>query len=212
MSPCSHSASQSPLIFHIHHPSVRRGDNAIRLAPAEHVPTPRGGPRGRKRYRHYIYTLAQIRPLHCTISSLALRRSAISPTFPATQLYRIHSLAPDSILYKMQPTSLQYCYQLSFQFLIFNFHEWLLTCEKRENKAIVTNHMVYMPDEVWRQDYECPHYNLPMSAQYRMYCSYEPSVSSTLNIFLVLSVALMIGSCHFARFHNGRNPRGFLQI
>ena len=27
-------------------------------------------------YRHYIYMLAQIRPLHCTISSLALRRSA----------------------------------------------------------------------------------------------------------------------------------------
>ena len=35
-----------------------------------------GGPWGRKRHGHYIYTLAQIRPLHCTISSLALRRSA----------------------------------------------------------------------------------------------------------------------------------------
>ena len=34
------------------------------------------GPWGRKRHEHYIYTLAQIRPLHCTISSLALRRSA----------------------------------------------------------------------------------------------------------------------------------------
>ena len=33
---------------------------------------PRDGPRGRKRYRHF--TLAQIRPLHCTIS----RRSAIT--------------------------------------------------------------------------------------------------------------------------------------
>ena len=69
--------------------------------------------------------------------------------------------------------------------------------------------MVYMPDDIWRRDYECPHYNLPMSAQYRMYYSYEPSISSTLNIFLVLSVALMIWRCHFARFHNGRNPRGF---
>ena len=28
----SHSASQSPLLFHIHHPSGRRGDNVIRLA------------------------------------------------------------------------------------------------------------------------------------------------------------------------------------
>ena len=37
-----------------------------------------------------------------------------SPTFPATQPYRIHSLAGDSILYKMQSTNLQYCYQLSF--------------------------------------------------------------------------------------------------
>ena len=40
--------------------------------------------------------------------------TCISPTFQATQLYRIHGLAPDSILYKMQSTSLQYCYQLSF--------------------------------------------------------------------------------------------------
>ena len=38
MSPRSHSASQSPLLFHIHHPSGRREDNAIRLAPAEYVP------------------------------------------------------------------------------------------------------------------------------------------------------------------------------
>ena len=55
--PCSHSASQSLLLFHIHHPSGRQGDNTIRLAPAEHVPTPRGGPQGRKRYGQ-VYTYA----------------------------------------------------------------------------------------------------------------------------------------------------------
>ena len=45
----------------------------------EHVPAPGGGPRGRKRYAHIcIYTLAQIRPPHCTINCLALRRSATS--------------------------------------------------------------------------------------------------------------------------------------
>ena len=40
---------------------------------------PWDGPRGRKRYRHlHIYMLAQIRLLHCTISSLVLRRSAMN--------------------------------------------------------------------------------------------------------------------------------------
>ena len=42
---------------------------------------PLGWPLGPKTLQTftYIYTLAQIRPLHCTISSLALRRSAIIP-------------------------------------------------------------------------------------------------------------------------------------
>ena len=41
---------------------------------------PPGWPPGPKTLQTftYIYTLAQIRPLHCTISSLALRRSAIT--------------------------------------------------------------------------------------------------------------------------------------
>ena len=41
---------------------------------------PPGWPPGPKTLQTftYIYTLAQIRPLHCTISSLALRRSAIN--------------------------------------------------------------------------------------------------------------------------------------
>ena len=56
VSPRFHSASQFPLLFHIHHPSGQRGD-VIRLAPAEHVPTLQGGPQGQKRYRHlHIYT------------------------------------------------------------------------------------------------------------------------------------------------------------
>ena len=81
----SHSASQSLLLFHIHHPSGRRGDNAIRLAPAEHVLAPAehvlapaehvptsGLAPGAESVTDiiYIYTLAQIRPLHCMISSL----------------------------------------------------------------------------------------------------------------------------------------------
>ena len=56
------TVSQSPLLFHIHHPSGRRGDNAIRLAPvehvlvpAEHVPIPGGGPRGESVTDIYIY-------------------------------------------------------------------------------------------------------------------------------------------------------------
>ena len=40
----------------------------------------------------------------------------------------------------------------------------------------------------------------------------SPASFSIVNIFLVLRVALMFGRCHFARFHNGHNPRGFLQI
>ena len=64
---------------------VCMGDMNIHITWLTHVRTgpkkknrPRvpGGPWGRKRHGHYIYTLAQIRPLHCTISSLALRRSA----------------------------------------------------------------------------------------------------------------------------------------
>ena len=61
--------------------SGRRGDNAIRLAPlapAEHVPTPGVAPGAENVTDRYIHTLAQIRPLHCRISCLALRRSAIS--------------------------------------------------------------------------------------------------------------------------------------
>ena len=43
---------------------------------------PQDGPRGRVTDIYiYIYTLAQIRPQHCTISSLALRRSAITQKF-----------------------------------------------------------------------------------------------------------------------------------
>ena len=51
------------------------------LAPAEYVPTPGVAPRAESVtdiIYIFIYTLAQIRPLHCTISSLALRSLAIS--------------------------------------------------------------------------------------------------------------------------------------
>ena len=76
VSPRSHSALQSLLHFHIHHPSGRRGDNTIRLVQAGHVPTPRVAPGAESVMDRYIHTLAQIRPLHCKISCLALRHSA----------------------------------------------------------------------------------------------------------------------------------------
>ena len=47
---------------------------------------PLGWPPGLKTLDIYIYTLAQIRLLHCTISSLALRRSAITADINYTNI------------------------------------------------------------------------------------------------------------------------------
>ena len=49
----------------------------------------------------YIYTLAQIRLLHCTISSLALRHSAITPR---TYIH-VHSITSKYNMYSVNPCS-----------------------------------------------------------------------------------------------------------
>ena len=66
-------------MYHVINEYQLRLDASLTLPLAcVHVPTPRGGPRGRKRHRHLHIYASSIRPLHCTISSLALRRSATS--------------------------------------------------------------------------------------------------------------------------------------